>query len=432
MSQLLYLNRYFGNSTQTTVTSAYIEENSWDESALNAADFYTDSESDSGNSKAFASDASHSELGDDESLSDILNQAKANPDFNDSELPDESEMEDSVDGAFTLKNGIRYYSSKNPENGPGYDFNVTVNGNSAHRVVTTEGTVSVNIPESLIANISQKGDMLVVSVKGETIEIDLAQAAAVRIAGKFINRKITDEDHKITTDEGIYVSPESRKSTQDTLDGLADKIGAVTIVSQIGLGYYSAGDAISENGVTGTVLETLKSSVSGGSMSSGYKPGEYLIAPTKYAIGDRNIKSDQWAQKVVDTGKQFFRMMSEAFQETNPKKQKALWENATDLLEDFKAQDSTGGNANNLAHLIGNTLLGEFGGKGGLLELFDTGLIPKSIASALSHSLGAMVTETNDLNDVESYQHGGSDENMTHGMMARIFDKAIQPSAISE
>lgn len=302
--------------------------------------------------------------------------------------------EENEDGEFKLKKGVRYYDSKDPEKGKGYDFELNPTGDRIKSVVSTEGSVTINLGKEDIARLSQTGNKLIVQVGKERIEIDLNQASGVHFVGGNVEGDVDNGDKKITTNSGIFLS-------SSEIQAVKDKIAAV--IDQISTPVYDGGED-----ETGGIRGTIK---------------------TKYGLGWHYQTDDNsHAKKGVAKAKEFFQAMSKAMDEKDPKERKDLWLSATEILQDFIANDADGGKANNLGHLVGNILLSEFGGKEGLLDVFEKGLLPAGVAEVISTALKAKNDENTQLGDVVHYQWGGQASNMTHASLAMIFDRAAKAS----
>jgi len=284
-------------------------------------------------------------------------------------------------GEFTLKHGVRYYSSKDPDKGKGYDFDLNLTGDNVRSVIDTEGNVILNLSKTDKATITQSGSKLTVLMGRERVEIDLDKCQGVHFVGGQVSGDVDNEDKKITTDQGAFLSDSEISRVKGIISGAPDKFGA------------------SDN-----------------------SPG------ATYKIGYGDGHDPDGAHQASDTAKAFFAAMSTAMDEQDPKKQKDLWNDATDVLQGFIDSDSKGGYANNLGHFVGNILLSEFGGKEGLLKVFEEGLIPPKVASLISVALKDRPDENGALSDVTDYQQGGLAANMTHAELALIFDRASKAS----
>ncbi|MCE9624560.1 MAG: hypothetical protein K8R69_03760, partial [Deltaproteobacteria bacterium] len=282
---------------------------------------------------------------------------------------------------YTVKKGIRYYDSKDPEKGQGYDFELSPTGEKVTSVVETEGSVTINLPKNSDAKISSSGNMLIVEFKNETIKVNLNKAAGVHFVGGSVSGDVDNEDKKITTDQGPFISEGEIEKLKSIIDGIPDKIGATEAVkpketedTKPKLPHFGTSGQTGFGGSPGPFSATdpySSAPFSPGGASMGITvqnpDGATYVFGRKVGFISQSELDD--GQKQVAKVKEVFQAMSEALGEKDPKKRKELWEDAADLIKDYMTQDKDGGHANNVAHMIGGVLMDELGGKKELIQV---------------------------------------------------------------
>lgn len=339
----------------------------------------------------------------------------------------EGEGEEEGSTEYTEKKGVRYYDSKDPDKGKSYDFELSPTGERVTSVVETEGSVTINLPKDAEVEISNSGNTLIVKYEKETIKINLSKASGVHFVGGTVTGDVDNEDKKITTDQGPFISESEFSKLKELIDGIPAKIGSIEMAAD-------QETASSDPAKGPGSFDPMKDTPFQGDFKVGVNVQD--PASAKYVFGKKGgiiLEADiADAKKQVDKVKEVFAAMSEALAEKDPKKRKELWEDATDLITDYVSQDKDGGRANNVAHMIGGILMDELGGKRELIEVFEKGLIPDSFANAIIDGLKANVMETTDMGDTEPWYSGGTLNTITHGTLANTYEKAAKAKSSSK
>jgi len=292
----------------------------------------------------------------DPQLNGALQDAGLDGSPNSSEDPSNDSSDASADPSSpsTDENGVKHYQDTTGEG-----INLTANGDGSHNVIETQGNF-VFTPVSPDDEISlfKNGDSIVIKSNhaGKTDYFQVNANATIHINSDRVSGNLDNKDGNITVGNGDNPTP-----------------------------FYSSGDRDS----IGSAIENAAKKV---------------IAPA-YGNSDASIGDVDPAvekKKAADV-KKALKYLGSALQETDPDKQKNLFENATEIVKNWTTQSASA--YDHGAALLVKVLYGELG-HDGLKDAIRNNLIPKDFVSALSEGLTVTGSDGSDVSknyQVDSY-----------------------------